>query len=137
MKFSLIQLQGIFAEAQKAAVAAGQAKLAELHNRGPAFGVHNADVLTGRPIGPAIGQLYDVCGFAYCLIPKRVLSLRSKAVKQLVASRELSNWDYYAALSLRLPHIDQAMSVNEAAADAAAAVLKRNGLDAYTHSRID
>jgi hypothetical protein len=130
-------LTKILNEATNAATIAGRAKLVELQSRGPAYTVSNADLFTGKPVGPAIGTMLDLCGFAYCLIPKRVLSTRSKAVKTLIAERKLSNWSYEKALMVRLPHVDQAISVNVAMADAASDVLKSYGLNSYTTSRLD
>lgn len=137
MKMSERELELLLDAAVQAAVTAGNAKLAELKNAGPKYAVHNGDVFTGKPVGPAVGTMLDLCGFAYCFIPKRVLSTRSKAVKALLVKQRLSNWDYERALMVRLPHIDQAISVNEAAAQAAVEVLKQNGIDAYMSSRLD
>lgn len=136
MTFTQEQLQAIFNEAIQAGLKAGQARLDEIKGR-VAFTVHNADVITGKAIGPSLGGMHDLCGFAYCMIPKRVLSTRSKAVKALMLLGVIRNNDYERALCLRLPYIDQGITVNEASAQAAADVLNTHGLGAYMTSRLD
>lgn len=136
VKHTKQSLMQVFNEAITAAMTAGQARLDEIKGR-VAFTVHNADPITGKAYGPVIGAMHDLCGFAYCQIPKRVLSMRSKAVKELVAERVLSNWDYQGVLVLKLPHIDQGISVNEAMANAASEVLTKHGIDSYVESRLD
>ncbi len=137
MKFTKSQLETIFAQARAAALTAGQAQLAKLQAQGPAFSIHNADVITGKPTGPSQGTMLDLCGFAYCLIPRRGLSKRLKAVKELIADGTLSDWSYQGALNVRLNTASQYISVREAEAEAAVAVLKQHGITAYVDSRLD
>lgn len=136
MKFTYEQLKNILSLAVQAGNEAGMARLATLRGQGPAYSIHPAD-LSGRITGPSQGTMLDLCGFAYCSIPSRVLSTRSKAVKQLVAEGLVRTNTYERCLTVRLPYIDQAISVNEAQADAAARVLTANGITAYMSSRLD
>lgn len=135
MKYSYDQLLRIMNEAQVAGRLAGQARLNVIKGQVNVL-VYNADPITGERRSIA-GTMHDLCGMAYCLIPKRVLSLRSKAVKRLVVEDVLSDWNYHGALCLRLPILDQGISVREATANAAVEVLKKHGIDCYMDSRLD
>lgn len=135
MKHTYEELLKIMNEAQTAGRLAGQARLDAIKGQVNIL-VYNAHPITGERQSIA-GTMHDLCGFAYCLIPKRVLSLRSKVVKRLVEERVLSNWEYHKALKLSLPYIDQGISVNEAAAEAAIQVLKKYGIESYMDSRLD
>lgn len=78
------------------------------------------------------------CGMAYALVPKKQLSLRNKAVKELVAEHILSDWDYNKAISFKLPICSQDLDVRLAGAIAAVEVLKSYGFSmAYTIDRMD
>lgn len=129
-------LDQILKDAVKAGIVAGTNRLNEIKGK-PAYSIHNGDLFTGKPIGSSIGTMHDLCGFAYCYIPVRVLSRRSKAVKALIANRTLSYDEYRKALHVRIPYIDQGISVNESAANAVETYLRAQGIECYTESRLD
>jgi len=129
-------IQDVLNQAVKLGILAGNARLDEIKGK-VAYNVYNADPLTGKALGPSIGTMHDLCGFSYVYIPVRILSRRSKIVKDLIASHVLSYDDYRKALHLRIPYIDQGISVNEAAANAACEFLRSQGIECYTESRLD
>ncbi len=136
-KHSLNELSDILSEARIAAGVAGKIQLEKLQKAGSTFSVHNAPF--GKPVEKeSVGMMLDVCGMAYCLIPKRQLSKRNPAVRDLINAGKLSDWDYHKCLCVCISTQRQEMSVREEQARAAVAVMQKYGYTgAYVYSRID
>ena len=122
-------LEAILKEAVSNGIQAAQARLAEIRGK-VAYVVQNSN-------GSIAGTMHDLCGFSYAYIPCGVISRRSKIVKALLAQGLLSYDDYRGALHVRVPYVDQGISVNEAASEAVVETLKKYGIEAYSESRLD
>lgn len=129
------KLRKILQEAEEAGRKAGLARKAERDREPHQFAVIETDL--AETYQKLVGTMPEACGMAFCLIPKRQLSLRSKAAKQMVTEGLLSDWDYHRALCVRLPVLDQGISVREATVQGALEVLKKHGYEAYMDSRLD
>lgn len=116
--------------AEIAAYEAAKIKYNELKGQGPKYNVtHN---------GTSVGTMLDLCGFSYCYIPtQKGFNRRNKKIKELLSQNKIRWDDYRKAFVLRLRHVDQAVSVNEASANAAWAVINQCGLKCYTETRLD
>ena len=134
-KITAEKLRTILLEAQEAGIKAGAARKAERDKSPHSIMIVETD-LAGTYRNP-VGTMPEPCGMAFALIPKKILSLRSKAVKQMVTEGLLSDWDYHKALCLRLPALDQGVSVREATVEGALEVLKRYGYEGWMDSRLD
>lgn len=135
-KMTAEKLREILREAQEAGRKAGQEKREARDEKPHQIMVVETD-LEGTYRKP-VGTMPELCGMAFALIPKSQMSMRSKAVKQMVEEGMLSNWDYQRAMCLRLPILDQGISVREATVEGALEVLKKHGYDgAYMESRLD
>ncbi len=120
-------LKQVKAQAKKAE----QVKLNELLTQGPRYNVLNQDKSLA-------GQMLDLCGFATCYIPtQKGFSRRSKWVKELIQSGELSFDDYRKSFYVYLPSMRQEISIKESMAYAASKVLESAGLKTFVESRLD
>jgi hypothetical protein len=107
--------------AEAAASDAAEAWLDKALSRGPAFSVHQADAVTGKP-GPSIGTMLDVCGNAWI----RFTDKRDNFYKYV---KRVSRDNYHNSVPLLYKHAArQEMGLHEAAIRAAMDVLKSRGI---------
>ena len=124
------EIKNILDKAFVASDRAARLRLTELQAAGPKYAVTQN--------GNVQGVMLDLCGFAYCMIPtQNGFSRRSKALKRLLEEGILTWSDYSKAFFVKKSYIDQAYSVNVAAAQAACEIIKASGLECYTDSRLD
>lgn len=64
----------------EATIAANMAGKAWMDNARPMYVVRNADLVTGKPIGPALGTMLDMCGNAHVQFSDR----RAKVYKDFL-----------------------------------------------------
>jgi len=115
----------IVQEATAAATAAGALWLAQAQARGPKFQVREADILTGAPKGPVLGELLDLCGNAHVQFRDR----RSKHYKAFVAAglvRKTGNGVVEINHGYRMR---QEHGLMTACAEAAKAILEKHGVN--------
>lgn len=109
---------------QKATEAANVAGQEWMNKASVRFAVHDADLMTGKPVGPAIGYMLDVCGCAYVQFKdKRTAAYR--AFKKAGAVRPTGN------AVVEIPNkwmCRQEMGLHEACANAAKKVLEEGGV---------
>lgn len=140
------EARSIMAEAGTAAAKAAEETFRKLEANGPAYTVHNADILTGAK-GPAIGTMLDLCGGAWIRIKGtsplvRVLKKIGRPDGSYPPTFEGDGWriskdsyagGYHLGFSYRL-RVRQEASVHENAMTAAAEVLKAHGISAHVHT---
>ena len=124
----------VIQECRKAGRLAANQHLATLQASGPKFNVID-DMQPNKPI---IGQLLDVCGFAWIIIPARgKFYLLAKKLSESERFRCQRAYKGGGHLSIFDTTMRQEMSVNVAANKAMTEVLKKYNIDACVHSRID
>lgn len=122
----------VISEARKAGFVAARKKLLELQNRGAQFAVVDG--------GKVAGTMLDVCGFANLKISARgKFYLLAKRLSKNPSARFHCCKAYYGGGSLSIFDSThrQEMSVNIAACEGQAVVLRSYGIKASVTSRID
>ncbi len=128
-------IKSIITEARAAGSKAAATKLSELQSAGPKWEVK--DDFTGK----SVGTMLDVCGFAHIIVKingndKRWQELRHFAA--IDSNRVMVHSSYgFKTIAIFDMCRRQEMSVNEAANEAAAEVLRSYGFDCWMDSRID
>ena len=116
----------IYHEARDAGVLAAQKQLQELQGQGPAYVVKSGNTV--------VGTMLDVCGFASVIISKGNSSYARWAKKQ----DNLAHSAYRGGTTLFIRATQrQELSVNRAACEAAAEILRSHGIEVHVESRID
>lgn len=123
----------LMTEMRSAADAASKAWLEKALQCGPKYSVHDGDLLTGKPVGPAIGTMLDVCGCAWIEFTDK----RSKLYRAFKSTGYVSPSGNNISLSYSLSG-RQEMGLHEAAIVAAQKVLTDRGIKGTRiHSYID
>lgn len=137
------RMLNIIQEAREAGKKAAEIKYLELLNAGPKYEVFESD-LTDKPIpGGGRWKLLDLCGFATINVRMHGRDPRWQALKALDLDREnrIMVHDKYSGMPKSLAIFDMTMrqeiSVNEAADNAAAEVLKAHGIECWVTTRLD
>lgn len=124
-----IDFAAIMKEATQAASDAADKWVSE-HTK-PIYEVRNADVITGKPYGPVLGQMLDLCGIAFVKIDDKRTSF-SKYVAKI--QNGYNNAVHFGGNHSRR----QEWGLNEARAYAALGVLTKHGIKGVSvWSRID
>jgi hypothetical protein len=121
-------------ECREAGRVAAQARLTRLVESGPKWAVR--DDLTGK----IVGKLLDVCGFAHIKISARGKFFQlAKKLSQVPNNRFFCRNSYNGGGILSIFDVTtrQELSVNQAACQAMANVLKQYGIDSTVESRMD
>jgi len=144
-------IQGLMDACVLAAQGAAEKRFAQLQSSGPQWNiVQHSNPLDDNSPGKVVGQMLDVCGFAWIEIPNgrdpiiNAIKKYFPLSERMSGTREGRNW-YLMKSYIKGYHLNfhyplsrrQEMSVGEAAYEAAAQVLKDNGINAYAQSRID
>lgn len=122
----------VISEARKAGIAAAEYKLDSLQNAGPRWEVKDGEQI--------VGTMLDVCGFANLTIKARgkfYLLAKKLSENPVVRIHCCKAYNGGGSLSIFDSTIRQEMSVNIAACEGQAVVLRAYGIECGISSRID
>lgn len=135
VKFDEAEVLAIIVEAREAGRIAANKKLQELQNQGPKYAV--VDEMNNDKV---VGTLLDVCGFASLKISARgkFFQTAKKLSKERGYRFHCTN-AYHGGGHLAIfdSTMRQEMSINEAACEGQAEILRKYGLQVRIESRID